>query len=61
LLEQDVVESVSGLIDRVEAPSEELLGLLDQAVVAGPAVSLRGGTSEILRTIVARGLGERRP
>jgi alkylation response protein AidB-like acyl-CoA dehydrogenase len=54
--EKDVVESISGLIDRVAAPPEELIDLLDQAMVAAPAVSLRGGTSEILRTIVARSL-----
>jgi alkylation response protein AidB-like acyl-CoA dehydrogenase len=56
--EQDVVESVSGLMDRLDAPPAELVDLVDQAVVAAPAVSLRGGTSEILRTIVARGLVE---
>jgi alkylation response protein AidB-like acyl-CoA dehydrogenase len=56
--EQDVVESISGLIDRLDAPSEDLIDLIDQAVVAAPAVSLRGGTSEILRTIIARGLVE---
>jgi alkylation response protein AidB-like acyl-CoA dehydrogenase len=56
--EKDVVESISALIDRLDAPSEELVDLVDQGVVAAPAVSLRGGTSEILRTIVARGLVE---
>jgi alkylation response protein AidB-like acyl-CoA dehydrogenase len=56
--EQDVVESVSRLMDRVDAAPAELVDLVDQAVVAAPAVSLRGGASEILRTIVARGLVE---
>jgi alkylation response protein AidB-like acyl-CoA dehydrogenase len=56
--EQDVAESVAALVDRLECPPEALISLVDQAVVAAPAVSLRGGTSEILRTIVARSLGE---
>ena len=54
--EQDVASSVSILVDRLESPPDALTTLVDEAVVAAPAVSLRGGTSEILRTIVARGL-----
>lgn len=54
--EKDVVESVCGLIERLDDPSDELLALADQARVSAPAVSLRGGTTEILRTIVARSL-----
>jgi alkylation response protein AidB-like acyl-CoA dehydrogenase len=54
--EQDVASGVAALVDRLESPPETLLDLVDQALVAAPAVSLRGGTSEILRTIVARGL-----
>ena len=52
--EKDVVESISGLIDRIPAPADELIDLLDQAIVAAPAVSLRGGTSEILKLIIAK-------
>src|SRR5690349_9794885 len=37
-----------------------IAGLLAQAVRHAPGVTLRGGTSEILRGIVARGLGLRR-
>ena len=33
--------------------------LLAEAVVRAPAVTLRGGTNEILRSMVARGLGLR--
>jgi hypothetical protein len=54
--EREVASSVAALVDRLESPPETLLDLVDQALVAAPAVSLRGGTSEILRTIVARGL-----
>lgn len=54
--EKDVVESVCALIERLDEPSDELLALADQARVSAPAVSLRGGTTEILRTIVARSL-----
>lgn len=52
--EKDVVDSVCGLIERLDQPSDQLVALADQARVTAPAFSLRGGTSEILRTIVGR-------
>ena len=39
--------------------SEEKLAMLDRALLYAPAASIRGGTREILRSIIARGLGLR--
>lgn len=52
--EQDVVTSIGALIGRIQEPSPVLADLMDQARVSAPAVTLRGGTTEILRTIVAK-------
>jgi alkylation response protein AidB-like acyl-CoA dehydrogenase len=49
--ERDVVESARNLV-----PDDGPAGLLAQAVLSAPGFSLRGGTSEILRGVVARGL-----
>ena len=49
--ERDVAESARNL-----APDDGLAGLLAQAVLSAPGFTLRGGTSEILRGVVARGL-----
>lgn len=62
VLEQETVEVVRLLID-VE-PSEEdgnppLVAVLAHLVMTAPSFSLRGGTREILRGIIARGLGLR--
>jgi alkylation response protein AidB-like acyl-CoA dehydrogenase len=58
--EQEIVESCRMLAAeprlRGGTPIEELLA---QAVLATPGFTLRGGTNEILRGIVARGLGLR--
>ena len=58
--EGDVVETVRRLA-RVEprrgAPG--LAGLLAEGILHSPAFTLRGGTNEILRSVVARGLGVR--
>jgi alkylation response protein AidB-like acyl-CoA dehydrogenase len=51
--ERDVVESARNLA--VE-PDDRLAGLLADAVLSAPGFTLRGGTSEILRGVVARGL-----
>lgn len=51
--EQEVTEAVRRV---APAGSERLRVLLAEAVAAGPGFTLRGGTSEILRGIVARGL-----
>ncbi len=62
VLEQETVEVVRLLVD-VE-PSEEdgsppLVAVLAHLVMTAPSFSLRGGTREILRGIIARGLGLR--
>ncbi len=62
VLEQETVEAVRLLVD-VE-PSEEagntpLAAVLAHLVMTSPSFSLRGGTREILRGIIARGLGLR--
>ncbi|HVV30325.1 MAG TPA: acyl-CoA dehydrogenase family protein [Mycobacteriales bacterium] len=56
--EQDVVETVRSLLDREldRADASGLNDLLVRAVLAGPTWTLRGGTTEILRSVVARGL-----
>jgi alkylation response protein AidB-like acyl-CoA dehydrogenase len=58
--EGDVVETVrriAGIEPRVGA--DGLPGMLADAVLRSPAFTLRGGTNEILRSVVARGLGVR--
>ena len=62
VLEQETVEVVRLLVD-IE-PSEEtgntsLTAVLAHLVMTAPSFSLRGGTREILRGIIARGLGLR--
>jgi hypothetical protein len=62
VLEQETVEAVRLLID-VE-PSEEagntpLTAVLAHLIMTAPSFSLRGGTREILRGMIARGLGLR--
>lgn len=58
--EGDVVETVrrtAGVEPR--AGADGLAGMLADAVLHSPAFTLRGGTNEILRSVVARGLGAR--
>ncbi len=62
VLEQETVEVVRLLVD-VE-PSEDdgnppLVAVLAHLIMTAPSFSLRGGTREILRGIIARGLGLR--
>jgi acyl-CoA dehydrogenase len=52
-LEQQIPEVVRLADGQLDARTRELLA---EAVVAAPGFTLRGGTSEILRTIVARSL-----
>ena len=60
-LEQDIVDAlrvaIGGEPDRASADRLEVL--LAQAVASSPGFTLRGGTNEILRGIVARALGVR--
>jgi alkylation response protein AidB-like acyl-CoA dehydrogenase len=53
--EQEVVEAVRVAV--TADPGSRLEGLLTHAVLHGPGFTLRGGTTEILGVIVARGLG----
>ncbi len=60
--EQDSVELVADLIDVVDARSphtERLRGLLATARLHSPLFTLRGGTNEVLRGVVAKGMGAR--
>ena len=54
--EQDSVELVANLFDYVEGP-EPLRALLTAARVHSPLFTLRGGTNEVLRGMVAKGMG----
>lgn len=60
--EQDVVDTAIRVLDGVLADlesSDELERLLAGAVLHSPGFTLRGGTNEILRGVVARGMGLR--
>jgi len=60
--EQDSVELVADLLDRLDRRTPEaarLHELLDTARLHSPLFTLRGGTNEVLRGVVARGLGVR--
>ena len=56
--EQDSVELVADLLDYVE-DAEPLRALLSAARVHSPLFTLRGGTNEVLRGVVARDMGAR--
>ncbi len=61
IFEGDLVEAVrasSQVVARRDAP-DPLARMLAQSVLHTPVFTLRGGTNEILRGIVARGLGMR--
>ncbi|MCK0516714.1 acyl-CoA dehydrogenase family protein [Williamsia sp. DF01-3] len=62
--EQDSVDLVSRLLDDVEAdtgraPTPEIAELLRDARLHQALFTLRGGTNEVLRGVIARGLGLR--
>lgn len=60
--EQDVVDTALRILDGALADagsSEELERLLSRAALHSPGFTLRGGTNEILRGVVARGMGLR--
>ena len=60
--EQESVEIVADLIDCVDARSphaERLRELLATARLHSPLFTLRGGTNEVLRGVVAKGMGAR--
>ncbi|MGV0793217.1 acyl-CoA dehydrogenase family protein [Mycolicibacterium sp. XJ1819] len=56
--EQDTVETIADVVDRVPMTAE-LAELLTTARLHKPVFTLRGGTNEVLRGVVARGMGLR--
>ncbi|GAC1648983.1 MAG: acyl-CoA dehydrogenase family protein [Mycobacterium sp.] len=56
--EQDSIEVIADLLDRVPM-TPELAELLTTARLHKPVFTLRGGTNEVLRGVVARGMGLR--
>jgi acyl-CoA dehydrogenase len=56
--EAESVELIGDLVERL-TPSEELDGMLDTAWLHKPMFTLRGGTNEVLRSVVAKGMGLR--
>jgi alkylation response protein AidB-like acyl-CoA dehydrogenase len=60
--EQRVIEVARDVVMRepFRAPDETFGMLLAEALLAAPGFTLRGGTTEILRSIVARAVGVRR-
>jgi alkylation response protein AidB-like acyl-CoA dehydrogenase len=56
--EQDSVEAIADLVDRVPN-TPELADLLSTARLHKAVFTLRGGTNEVLRGVVARGMGLR--
>ena len=56
--EQQSVELVADLADYVDSPGA-LRGLLDAARLHSPLFTLRGGTNEVLRGVVAKHMGLR--
>lgn len=58
--EQESVELAADLFSYATAPGREKVGaLLDVARLHSPLFTLRGGTNEVLRGVVARGMGLR--
>ncbi|CAN5713338.1 acyl-CoA dehydrogenase family protein [soil metagenome] len=57
--EQDSVELVADLMDYLDADAPALRVLLATARAHAPAFTLRGGTNEVLRGVIARGMGLR--
>lgn len=57
--EQDMPRRVQAVLDIDWASDDELAGVLRALLIASPSFSLRGGTREIIRGIIARGLGLR--
>lgn len=60
--EQDVVDTALRILEGVHADAgsaDELERLLARAALHSPGFTLRGGTNEILRGVVARGMGLR--
>ncbi|MCW2529480.1 MAG: acyl-CoA dehydrogenase [Pseudonocardiales bacterium] len=56
--EQDVVEALLAVIEVEPSPDSKSVfqQLLSEAIVSAPSFTLRGGTNEILRSVVSKGL-----
>jgi hypothetical protein len=56
--EQDVLEALQHLVEVEPSPQSSSLfqQLLCEAILTGPSFTLRGGTVEVLRSVVAKGL-----
>jgi len=57
--ERDQIAIFRGLLPELAAPGADYLSALAETTIYSPSWTLRGGTREILRGIVARGLGIR--
>jgi alkylation response protein AidB-like acyl-CoA dehydrogenase len=57
--ERDQIAVFRGLLPELAAPGADYLSALAETTIYSPSWTLRGGTREILRGIVARGLGIR--
>ncbi len=57
--EQSLPQRVQALIDCPSTRQDDLARLMRALLIAAPSFSLRGGTREIIRGIIARGLGLR--
>ncbi len=57
--EQSIPEVARSLLPLLPEPPASLIATLETTIHIAPMVSLRGGTREILRGIIARGLGVR--
>ena len=57
--EQELPLAVQAVVDVELADNSTLARLLTMLLAVSPSFSLRGGTREILRGIIARGLGLR--
>ena len=59
LLEQSLPDTAHALFGGLAEPGSPLQQAMQHAALAAPSYSLRGGTREILRGIIAKGLGLR--
>jgi Acyl-CoA dehydrogenase, middle domain/Acyl-CoA dehydrogenase, N-terminal domain len=57
--EQSLPQRVQALVDCPSTRDDDLARLMRALLIAAPSFSLRGGTREIIRGIIARGLGLR--
>lgn len=61
--EKDIPEMVRGLLSEAtragDEAARETMAMLDRAIFYAPSFTVRGGTREILRGVIARGLGLR--